>query len=91
MELKRSRDKKKVRYLVKQAQVEDVKYFFGMQGGGVSPLFNESCDHPPIVDSFLGCFPNEFECIEVRLTNAKTNNILRNNQGKPQRLQRKLR
>jgi acetolactate synthase-1/2/3 large subunit len=37
-----------VRYLVEQAHVEDVKYFFGMQGGGISPLFNELYDYPYI-------------------------------------------
>lgn len=37
-----------VRYLVEQAHLEDVKYFFGMQGGGISPLFNELYDYPHI-------------------------------------------
>jgi len=37
-----------VRYLVEQAHIEGVKYFFGMQGGGISPLFNELYDYPGI-------------------------------------------
>ena len=37
-----------VRYLVEQAHIEGVKYFFGMQGGGISPLFNELYDYPHI-------------------------------------------
>lgn len=37
-----------VRYLVEQSHEEGVKYFFGMQGGGISPLFNELYDYPHI-------------------------------------------
>lgn len=37
-----------VRYLVEQSKIEGVKYFFGMQGGGISPLFNELYDYPDI-------------------------------------------
>ena len=37
-----------VRYLVEQAHVEGVRYFFGMQGGGIAPLFNELYDYPGI-------------------------------------------
>jgi thiamine pyrophosphate-dependent acetolactate synthase large subunit-like protein len=37
-----------VRYLVEQAHFEGVKYFFGMQGGGISALFNELYNYPYI-------------------------------------------
>jgi acetolactate synthase-1/2/3 large subunit len=37
-----------VRHLIEQCNREGVKYFFGMQGGGISPLFNELLDYPDI-------------------------------------------
>jgi hypothetical protein len=37
-----------VRYLAEQAHLEGVKHFFGMQSGGISPLFNELYDYPYI-------------------------------------------
>ncbi|MEM2129258.1 MAG: thiamine pyrophosphate-binding protein [Candidatus Bathyarchaeia archaeon] len=35
---------KAVRYLVEQCQTEGIKYMFGVQGGHISPLFNEVLD-----------------------------------------------
>jgi len=37
-----------VKYIVEQSKKEDVKYFFGMQGGGIAPLFNELYGDPDI-------------------------------------------
>lgn len=39
---------KGVRYLIEQCSAEGVKYFFGMQGSTVTPLFNELYDYPQI-------------------------------------------
>jgi len=42
-----------VRYLIEQSSVEGVKYFFGMQGGRIAPLFNELYDYRFVCEARL--------------------------------------